>query len=45
MTSQDPSPTDQVLTEEEFNQLLDDLLEIIEATEDDQNDPSVWEQK
>lgn len=54
MTSQDPSTRDVEMSDEEFEQLAKELLEIIEqqeqeekleATADDYFDPSVWEEK
>ena len=54
MTSEDPTKQPKVLSEDEFNELCEDLLQLIEeqerqekleATADDYFDPSVWEQK
>jgi CRISPR/Cas system CSM-associated protein Csm2 small subunit len=45
MTPQDPSQVSITMTEEELAEFLDEMLERIEATEDDQHDPSIWEQK
>ena len=45
MTSQDPSQVPVTMTEEELAEFLDEMLERIEATEHDQYDPSIWEQK
>ena len=52
MTPEDPTKQPLVLSEDEFNELCEDLLKLIEdqqeqleATADDYFDPSVWEQK
>jgi hypothetical protein len=54
MTPEDPTKQPEVLSEDEFNELCEDLLQLIEeheqqekleATADDYFDPSVWEQK
>ena len=54
MTLEDPTKQPLVLSENEFNELCEDLLKLIEdqeqqeqleATADDYFDPSVWEQK
>lgn len=42
MTSQDSSQVPVTMTEEELAEFLDEMLERIEATEDDQYDPDVW---
>ena len=45
MTPQDPSQVPVTMTEEELAEFLDEMLERIEATEDDQADLSVWDYK
>lgn len=45
MTPQDSSQVPVTMTEEELAEFLDEMLERIEASEDDQHDPSIWEQK
>lgn len=45
MNPQDPSQVPVTMTEEELAEFLDEMLERIEATEDDQYDPDVWGEK
>ena len=45
MNPQDPSQVPVTMTEEELAEFLDEMLERIEATEDDQYDPDNWGDK
>lgn len=45
MTPQDSSQVPVTMTEEELAEFLDEMLERIEATEDDQYDPDIWGDK
>jgi CRISPR/Cas system CSM-associated protein Csm2 small subunit len=45
MNPLDPSQVPVTMTEEELAEFLDEMLERIEATEDDQYDPDVWGEK